>query len=311
MNVLVIGAGGLTGERLVRALLQEKHHVRGLVRQVERGIALEKIGMDLRVGDVRDAESINSIADEMEIIFNLVGACRVEPSESSRILLEGSRNIFRNVDRAVLKKYIWASNVSVYGYPTPAARLTESSPLKPAYGLGRLTIDAEKLARESVPAIAVRVPSVYAPGRDSLAALREGRMRLLNDGSNWQSRIHADDLAQTLVKAMERAEPDSIYLASDDLPTVQRDFYTEIAKAAGTRAPLSLEANAARALGVFGRAMNSLSGQQQYQLSENVIGLVTGNYFCLNDKIKHELGVTLQYPTFREGYKAILAEEQR
>jgi len=34
--------------------------------------------------------------------------------------------------------------------------------------------------------------------------------------------------------------------------------------------------------------------------------LVSGNYFCLNNKIKNELGVRLKYPTFREGYKEIL-----
>ena len=308
MNILVLGANGYTGSHLVQALLERGHAVRGLVREVERGIALEKLGMDLRVGDVRDEASLKNVADDCEIIFNVVASCRIEPSESKAILLDGAQNLFRHVDRAVLKKYIWCSNVAVYGSPKATERLTETSAMKPTYGLGKITVDAEKLARESVPSIALRVASVYGNGRDFVAALKENRLRLLNGGENWQSRIHVDDLVQTLVAAMERAPVDSVYLAADDLPVIQRKFFEEICAASGTTLPLNLEVNAARAFGVFGRAMNSLSGQQQYQLSENVIGLLTGNYFCVNDKIKNELGVKLKYPTFREGYKAILGK---
>lgn len=310
MRVLVIGANGYTGARLVRALMARGHVVRGLVRRAEQGLALEKEGMDLRLGDLTYAPSLEGIADGMEIIFNVAAACRLEPSESKMMLMDGAQNLFRVVDRAALKKYIWTSNVSVYGSPKATERLVETSPLKPTYTLGRLTVDAEKFARESAPAIAVRVSSVYGPGRDSLAALQQERIRLLNGGENWQSRIHADDLAQVLVAAMERGTPGGVYLAADDLPTRQRDFFGEIAGAIGAPLPLSLEVNAARAFGVFGRALNALANERQYQLSENVIGLLTGNYFCVNDRIKRDLGVKLLYPTFREGYKAIFGEKQ-
>lgn len=308
MNVLVLGASGYTGSQLVKTLIERGHTVRGLVRDIERGIPLEKLGMDLRVGDIRDEASIWKVADDMEIIFNVVASCRTEPAESKKILLDGAQNVFRHVDRTVLKKYVWTSNVSVYGFPKKTERLDESSPLKPAYGLGKMTVDAENLARESVPAVAVRVPSVYGAGRDFIAGLQEDRLRLLNGGNNWSSRIHVEDLAQTLVAAMERAEPGSVFLAADDLPVIQREFFQEVSSAVGAALPLDLEVNAARAFGVFGRAMNSLSGQQQYQLSENVIGLLTGNYFCVNDRIKHDLGVMLKYPTFRDGYRVILGK---
>ena len=310
MNVLVIGANGYTGERLVRALLERGHRVRGLVRNIERGLALEKLGMDLRAGDILQPASLQGIANEMEIIFNLAAACRLDPPDAKKILLDGARNVFRAADRTVLRKYIWASNVSVYGYPAATARIDETSPLKPAYALGHVTMDAEKLAQENMPAIAVRVSSIYGPGRDSIAALKEGRLRLLNDGENWTSRIQVDDLVQVLIAVMERANAGSVFLAADDLPTIQRDFYREIAAAVGASLPASLEVNAARAYGMFGRAMNALAGERQYQVNENVIGLLTGNYFCLNNRIKNELGVQLKFPTFREGYQDIFARGQ-
>ena len=76
---------------------------RGLVRDVERGFALEKLGMDLRVGDIRDEASLRNVADGTEIIFNLVASCRCEPSESKIILLDSAQNIFRNVEPRRLK----------------------------------------------------------------------------------------------------------------------------------------------------------------------------------------------------------------
>jgi nucleoside-diphosphate-sugar epimerase len=311
MNVLVIGANGYTGERLVRALMERGHRVRGLVREIERGIALEKTGMELRVGDVLHPASLSNVAQDSEIIFNLAAYCRLDPPASKKILLDGARNLFRAVDRTALRKYIWVSNVSVYGYPNASARLDESSPLKPAYALGKVTVDAEKLACENVPAVAVRVPNIYGPGRDSIAALKEGRLRLLNDGDNWMSRIHVDDLVQVLLAAMERATPDRVYLAADDMPTLQRDFCKELAAAVGAPMPMSLEVNAARVFGVFGRAMNALAGERQFPLSENIIGLLNGNYYCVNTKSKNELGVKLKYPTFREGYAEILASARQ
>ncbi len=306
MNVLVLGADGYTGAYLVKALLEQKHNVRGLVRNVERGIPLEKLGMDLRVGNLLEETTLQNVADDIEIIFNLIANCRIEPSESKAILIDGAQNIFRVVDRTVLRKYIWVSNVSVYGYPKKTDRLDESSTLKPAYALGKLTMDAEKLARESVPSVAIRVASIYGKGRDFIPALREKRLRLLNGGENYTSRIHVEDLVSVSIAAMERAKPGEVYLAGDDLPLIQRDFFKEICAATATAMPLNLEVNAARAFGVFGRAMNSLAGERQYQLSENVIGLLTGNYYCLNDTIKTKLNITLKYPTFREGYREIL-----
>jgi nucleoside-diphosphate-sugar epimerase len=308
MNILVLGANGYSGAYLVKALLERGHSVRGLVRTVERGIPLEKMGMDLRVGDILDDGTLQNVADDCEIIFNLVANCRIEPSEAREILTNGAQNVFRHVDRSALKKYIWVSNVSVYGFPKKTDRLTQTSPMKPTYGLGKITVEAEKLARDSVPAIAIRVASIYGKGRDFISALKENRLRLLNGGENYSSRIHVEDLVATLLAAMKLANPGDTYLAADDLPFVQRDFFKEICAASGAPMPANLEVNAARAFGVFGRAMNSLAGERQYQLSENVIGLLTGNYFCVNDSIKNNLGVTLKYPTFREGYREILRD---
>ncbi len=306
MNILVLGTNGYTGSRLVLELLKRGHTVRGLVRTLDKGAALEKQGMEIRVGDVTQLESIRAIAQDIQVIFNLTGYCRAETKVMQARLLDGTRNLLQVIERDALSKYIWTSNVAVYGHPKANVRLTETSPLKPDYTLGRATVEAEKLVQNELPAVAVRVSSVYGPGRDYIEALKEGRLRILNRGENWQSRIHVDDLVQVLIAALERAPAGETYLAGDDEPTTAKDFFGELAEALHVAPPLPLEVRAALAFGVATRGLNWLAGQSQYQLNENSIGLLTGNYFCINEKIKRELGVSLKYPTFRDAYEEML-----
>ncbi len=306
MNILVLGANGYTGVRLVQELLKGGHQVRGLTRSFEKGAALEKEGMELRIGDITRLEDIRTIAQESQIIFNLTGYCRADTKVMQGTLVDGTRNLMQVVDPGALQKYIWTSNVAVYGHPKPNVHLTETSPLKPNYPLGRATVEAEKIARNELPAVAVRVSSVYGPGRDYIEAVKEGRVRILNRGENWQSRIHVDDLVQVLLAAMERAPAGETYLAGDDLPTTAKDFFGELAEALYVAPPLMLEIRAALAFGVATRGLNWLAGQSQYQLNENSSGLLTGNYFCVNEKMKRGLGVQLKYPTFRDAYEEML-----
>lgn len=310
MNILVLGANGFTGARLTQALIQRGHHVRGLVRDVYRAEALEAQGMELRAADLTNAEEIKTLAEDIEVVVNLVAYCRADPDIMQETLLRGTRNLLQLIDRGALKKYIWASNVSVYGHPKFDVRLDEKSPLKPDYAVGRATVEAEKLVRNELPAVAVRVSSVYGPGRDYLESLKDGRLRLLNGGRNWQSRIHVDDLVQIFVAALERGQIGETFLAGDDLPTTARDFFAELAEALHVPLPLGLEVTAARAFGAATQALNRLVGQKQYQLNENVIGLLTGNYFCVNEKVKRELGVQFKYPTFRDAYEEMLTKKK-
>jgi nucleoside-diphosphate-sugar epimerase len=310
MNVLVLGANGYTGTRLVQDLIKRGHRVRGLVRDLDRAAPLEAQGMEVRAGDVSILDDITSVAQDIEVVINLTGYCRSESNVMQGTLLNGTRNLLQVLDRSVLKKYIWASNVGVYGHPKFNARLDEKSPLKPDYPVGRATAEMEKLARHELPTVTVRVSSVYGPGRDYVESLRTGRLRLLNGGGNWQSRIYVDDLVRVFIAALERGQIGETYLAGDDLPTTARDFFAELAEALHVPLPLTLEVTAARAFGVATQAVNWLVGQKQYQLNENVIGLLTGNYFCVNEKMKRELGVELKYPTFRDAYEEMLTQKK-
>jgi nucleoside-diphosphate-sugar epimerase len=265
--------------------------------------------MELRVGRLERMEDIRTIGQAMEAIFVLPGYCREETPIVHALLDDGLRNLTQVADHAVLEKVIWASNVSVYGNPKANVKLDENSPCKPTYPLGADTLKAEKRLAAALPTVLLRVTSIYGPGRDYIQALREGRVRLLNGGKNWQSRIHVDDLVTALVAGLERGEPGETYLAADDQPTTSYEFFSELTQALGLPLPPSLEVNAARAFGTAGKALNWLAaGQNEIKLNENVIGMLTSNYNCANNRLKERLGVALKYPSYLDAYEEMLKQ---
>lgn len=306
MKILVLGANGYTGQRLVPQLLAREHEVRVLVRSDLTVPGVDPKQVDLRVGNVADVESLRTVTQDMDVVFNLVGYCREDTRVMRTQVVDGTRNLVEVTDPRRLVKYIMASTVAVYGHPAPDAKLDENTPAKPDYPVGREALAAEQTMANAMPTVIVRVPQIYGPGRDYIQSVREGRVRILNRGDNYQSRIHVEDLVAVLLAAMEQGEAGQTYLAGDDQPVRVKDFFTELAQVLDAPEPLPLEANAAKVLGLALKAQNWLAGQTAHPLNENVVGMLTGNYFCKNDKIKSGLGVQLKYPTYADGYEAML-----
>ena len=96
MNVLVLGANGYTGAKLVETLLNaDIQFVVWCVKCRTRASALEKLGMDLRVGDIRDEESLQQYGGRDSKSFSIwLPSCRIEPSESKTILLNAAAKCF-------------------------------------------------------------------------------------------------------------------------------------------------------------------------------------------------------------------------
>lgn len=308
MNILVLGANSYTGSRLVEQLIERGHHVCGFVRDEDKAAPLEKRGMEIRVGDITNPEAVKTLTRDIEAIYYLIGYCRAETKVLRALLEDGTRYLLDDLAPGQLKKFIFASNVAVYGSPKRDARLNEDSPCKPNYSLGRFTLETEKLLREKLPTVVVRVTSVYGPERDYLESLQARAVRIINTGENWQSRIHIADLLQLLIAALEQAEPGEIFLAGDDQPTTQKEFFNELARALKVPLPLPLEATAARALGGALKALSWFAGQAGATLNENVIGLLAGNYYCANDRLKTRLGIQLKYPSYLDAYQEMLTE---
>ncbi|HET8937449.1 MAG TPA: NAD-dependent epimerase/dehydratase family protein [Polyangiales bacterium] len=114
-RVLVTGAAGVLGSRLVTRLLGEGHSVRGLVlpgdQQAER---LAALGCEVWPGDIRDARSLRGACAEMDCVFHLAAIIiSHDPQVFTQVNLEGTRNVVAEADAAGVAHLIYVSSASV------------------------------------------------------------------------------------------------------------------------------------------------------------------------------------------------------
>jgi nucleoside-diphosphate-sugar epimerase len=287
---LIAGAAGYIGSRLAEQLLARGESVRGLVRDPDDEAVERLAGMGMAVwqGDVTQPESLVGVANGIEYVYNLTSRSVLENGSVRRVFVDGNRNLIAACSRArTIQAYVFAGNVAPYG-DQGDAWLDEDAPVAPCYPLGEVMIEAEQAIMELVrahhfPAIILRVGTVYGPDRDFVEAVLSGTATLIGDGANFVARIHIDDLITLLDRVALHGQPGAIYNVADDEPARAAVLYGEVRQRLGMVPPR-----------LFSKAGALFSG-----LDSSVVGMASASARLSNARIKHDLALTLRYPSFR------------
>jgi nucleoside-diphosphate-sugar epimerase len=138
--------------------------------------------------------------------------------------------------------------------------------------------------------IALRYGGFYGDARDGLIApVRKRMYPIVGDGGGVMSFIHLDDAAAATVLALEHEGP-AIYNVVDDEPAPVREWLPVLASTLGARPPRR-----------FPRWLARLAA------GEAAVVMGTESRGASNAKAKRELGWTLRYPSWREGFVAAYA----
>ncbi len=184
----------------------------------------------------------------------------------------------------------WAgylSTTGVYG-DHDGGWVDENTPLAPTTQRGRLRQEAEA-AWQAIPGLPLhifRLAGIYGPGRGPFAKVRAGRARRIIKPGQVFSRIHVEDIAQVLAASMRAPDPGAIYNLCDDDPAPPQDVIGFAAELLGLPLPEAVN---------FEDAEMSQMARSFYAESKRV----------RNDRIKDDLGITLRYPSYREGLAAM------
>jgi nucleoside-diphosphate-sugar epimerase len=116
-------------------------------------------------------------------------------------------------------------------------------------------------------------------------AVRKRQFPLIGDGDGMMSFIHLDDAAAATVLALD-AEGPAIYNVTDDDPAPMRDWLPVLARTLGAKPPYRVPVWVARLL--MGK----------------MLPMMTEARGASNVKAKKELGWTLRYPSWRDGFPA-------
>jgi dTDP-4-dehydrorhamnose reductase len=195
---------------------------------------------------------------------------------------------------AALPELAWIgylSTVGVYG-DQEGRWVDETTRPRPNSARKEARVAAEQawldFGKESgVPVQIFRLAGIYGPGRSVFEKLKAGTARRINKDGQVFSRIHVEDIASVLEASMARPCAGAIYNVADDEPAAPGDVVAYAAQLLGVPPPPEVE---------FAEADLTPMARSFYEGSRR-IG---------NARIKSELGVTLRFPTYREGLAALL-----
>lgn len=184
----------------------------------------------------------------------------------------------------------YLSTTAVYG-DRNGGEVDETSDLRPASERGKRRVAAERewlaLAEHGLPVHVFRLAGIYGPGRGPFEKVRKGTaQRIIKQGQVF-GRIHAEDIANTLMQSVKHPNPGAAYNVTDDLTCPPEEVIGHAAELLGLPLPPAV---------TFEDAEMSAMARTFYGENKRV----------LNGRIKRELGVKLIYPTYREGLAAIL-----
>ena len=261
-RAFITGATGFIGGRLAE-LLHERHvPVTALVRSWSRAAGLARLGLTMKLGDIIDPDSLRSAMHGCDVVFHCAVDNRVGGDAHRRSSEDGTANVLRAALVAGVRRVVYLSSVAVHGYDPEPAAATEDAPARhtgDAYCDGKT--DAEKIAREfhrgrGLPVVVLRPTIVYGPFGswtvDTLAAVRERRMVLIDGGQGVCNSLYVDNLIEAMLAAADCADAiGEVFNISDAQPVTWRAFIEAHANALReTHFPLpemsAAEINAAR-----------------------------------------------------------------
>lgn len=216
-KVLVTGSTGFTGRHLCRRLLQKGYWVRGLARESSNHTDLQKTGVEIVIGDLRDKSSLTRAVKGIDTVYHLAALYRQEGVPKRlfwEVNVEGTKNILEASLGAGVKRFVHCSTVGVQGeIKNPPA--TEEAPYNPGDEYQRSKCEGEKVALRffrggEIPGVVVRPVGIYGPGDTRFLKLfrhiYRGTFRMIGTGQVLYHLTYVEDLVEGLILAGEKGD---------------------------------------------------------------------------------------------------------
>lgn len=187
-TVLVTGADGFIGSHLVERLAVEGARVRAFCLYNSRGSAgwLDEVdpavraGLDIRLGDIRDARFVEAAVDGAEVVFHLAALIAIPYSYVAAesfvdTNVRGTLNVLEAARRAGVRRLVQTSTSEVYGTPDDLP-IRETHPLnaQSPYAASKVAADQLALAFHrsyGLPVVVLRPFNTFGPRQSERAVL--------------------------------------------------------------------------------------------------------------------------------------------
>jgi nucleoside-diphosphate-sugar epimerase len=307
MKIFLAGGSGVIGWLLVPALVAAGHEVTVISKRKDGADAMAAQGAQAVIGDVLDADRLTHLvgaARPEAVIQHLTSIPQdVNPrnteaayAREGRTGAQGSANLLAAAKAAGARRYL-AQNVCYMYAATGPSVVGEDAPLATdvpgPYGqLIRAHAAKERHIIDSteLEGLVLRTGFWYGPGTSFASGgytaqkVRRRRYPVIGDGAGVFSFVHIHDVVAATIAALGQGAP-GVYNVCDDDPAPVREWLPLYARALHAPAPRHVPL-------WLGRLLVGPYGVVQ----------ATQMRGASNHKAREQLGWTLKYATWREGF---------
>jgi nucleoside-diphosphate-sugar epimerase len=315
MKILVAGATGAVGKRLVPLLVAAGHHVVATTRTPDKLNGLRAKGAEAVVMDGLDRDGVmktivssrpDVIVHQMTALASMRSLKRFDDefALTNRLRTEGTSHLVAAATVSGARKIVaqsytgWSNQRHGGRIKTEADPLDSDPPVRMSRTLDAIqTLEHIVLNAAGLNGIALRYGSLYGPGTsisckgEIVEMMRQRKFPLIGSGGGVWSFIHVDDAARATQLAIERGAP-GLYNIVDDDPAEVSEWLSELARAVGAKPPLRLPAWIGR-----------------FALGESGVSMMTNVRGSSNAKAKRAFGWQPEYASWRDGFRRGLSAE--
>ena len=276
MRLFILGLG-YSARHFVARFGGSFAHIAGTVRDPAKRETIAGVEAHPFSGSSPDRETIERISAADVLLVSIPPGSQGDPAIAAFAdTLTAKRS----------QKVIYLSTIGVYG-DHGGAWVDESTPPQAALDRTRIRLAAEQAWMEIThgDVAILRLAGIYGPGRNALATLRAGSARRIVKPGQVFNRIHVDDIANAIMAAV-RHRGGGTWNVCDDEPAPPQDVIAYAAKLMGVAPPAEEPFETA-------------------EMSEMARSFYSSSARVSNAKLKHDLGVTLAYPNYRQGLAAL------
>jgi nucleoside-diphosphate-sugar epimerase len=306
MKVLLVGASGAIGGRLVPQLIDHGHLVVGTCHAPAKRERLRGLGAEPIVLDALDTQAVREAVARVEpdaIVYQATALANMRFgrnfdrtfAQTNRLRTEGTDNLLAAARETGVRRFVAQSFASMRNAREGGMVKTEDDPLDPdppaTMREGHAAMRHVEEAVTDAGGIALRYGGFYGDPNDGMVEpVRKRRFPIIGDGAGVLSWIHLDDAAAGTVRALDHDGP-AIYNIVDDEPAPMREWLPALAAALGAKPPRHLPVWLARLI----------AGEAAVLMGTEARG-------ASNAKAKRELGWTPEhYPSWRQGFTEVYA----
>jgi dihydroflavonol-4-reductase len=304
-NVLVTGGTGFVGSNLSAKLVERGYHVRILRRENSDMRAIEGIGVDHCIGDVRDVESLKRAIRDCDTVFHTAALVTFEKAKAElqrEVNVIGTRNVVEACLTCGVKRLVHTSSIAAIGYAPNGQLATEETPFNWertwGYKYSKYMAEEEVLActrrgLEAVivnPSVIVGERDIHFHGGDIIRRVKKWQVPLYIEGGI--NVVYVGDVVNGQIAAAEKGRSGERYILGGENLT-HKEVFRRTARIVGGLSPIAkLPVSLLRVAAEIIEHGSRLLTIEPIITSNIVAGAGKFNWFSI-EKAKQELGYTI------------------